>query len=560
MKKLFITLFIGLQVLYASTIENLTVDTSISDSVQLKEKKYYKISVPQGQYIKVNVTDLEADVDLYVKSGSKPRIRNNDCYSSNSQTENEECLYKVISNEDVYILVYGFKESSFNITASILNKDTVETLEKNTDVKGSLKKGESQDYKIKAKKGETLIFSLKSIEGDADIRIKAGRKANIHLFNSKSTNGKGQKDECSITLQNDTTVYAHINGYIDAKYNLIVTNSSLDTFPKTRFYTQDKKYFFAYEKVNYQGHRATKVVIVNNQTKQITYLKHFSSMGGVTIQQIKGVDLVNIKNSIYAINSAGKLINIDDKIVFDYSGERFMNKHYSNHVTDNIFKAEAYNNKLLIQVTYDVSNILEPTLIDEKHLKGDSIPHYIVKYNCNQSNENNKIKLNEYYRNQLLCSTQEENEAYIIYEKSFTLVNIEEPNPAIKTLDSHNFLSQKDNSFANELYKIDNKSFYVVSSKFIDNGIEQEKRHSIYINDKLILSLKQFVGYESFAIIKKIKSTHNNKIVITLEKNRIRMGANEEPSNGTKVYDISDVNNPKLIHDDFPNEKLTILK
>ena len=557
LKYLLTTLVIGGQILYATNIQSLTLNHKTSDHVEFKEKKYYTVSVPKGKYIKVNVTNLEADVDLYLKTGSKPRIRNNQCYSSNSRTADEECLYKVTSDKNVYILVYGFKESSFNITASILDKDTVETLEKNVEVKGNLKKGESQDYRIKAKKGETLLFSLESIEGDADIRVKVGRKANIHVFNCKSTKGKGQQDRCTITLKKDATVYAHINGYKDSKYNFVVSNPTLDTFPKTRFYTQNKKYFFAYEKVRHDGHRATKVVIVNSQTKQVSHLEHFSHMGGTIIKQIKGADLVNINNHIYAINAGGKLININDKIVFDYAGERFMNKHYANQVTNNIFKAEAYNNNLLIQVKYDVRNILVPTLIDEQHFKGDSIPHYIVKYNCNQTHANNQIKLNEYYRHKLLCSTQQENEAYIIYGENFTLVNIEHPNPAIKILDNHNFLTQKHSSFANELHKIDEKSFYVVSSKFIGHGIEQEKRHSIYRDDKLIFAVKQFVGYDSLAIIKNIKSTKSNKIVIELEKSIIKMG---ELDQGTKTYDISDITNPKLIQDDFPNEKLIILK
>ena len=230
MKKLFLLSMIGLQILYAVGVQNLISDKTVSDSVQYKKKKYYKISVPKGKYIKVNLSELKADIDLYVKSNSLPAIRNNDCYSSKGSTRDEECFYKVTSDGEIYILVYGFRSSSFKLKVSILDNDSVMSLKENKEIKSEIKKGKSHNYKIAGKKGDKLIFKLKSSGGDSDLRVKIGKRANHSTFDCKSTKGYEKEDECAVILKKDASVYVNVYGYTDTSYSLLSTKDSLETY------------------------------------------------------------------------------------------------------------------------------------------------------------------------------------------------------------------------------------------------------------------------------------------------------------------------------------------
>ena len=134
--KYIIWMLLAMQVTFAEGIESINAGEKISGSVEKLEKKYYKVLVPNTKHVSVKLTNLKNDVDLYVKSEEKPRIRSNDCYSSNSNTTDEECSYQVfgpapgIYDNEVYILVYGFKASSYTLEVTIKDKTDVVKIKK----------------------------------------------------------------------------------------------------------------------------------------------------------------------------------------------------------------------------------------------------------------------------------------------------------------------------------------------------------------------------------------------------------------------------------------------
>ena len=558
MKKLLLIPIVGLQMLHAGTIQNLTVDQTITDSVKQKEKRYYKISVPKGKYLKVNLTELEADVDLYVKSGSKPTLRNNNCYSANSKNKAESCSYEITSDQDVYILVNGFRSSSFNLKASILDSSSITTLKIEDKATKNIKKGESHKYKIVAKKGDRLKFIL-SNKGDADLRVKIGREANFHVFDCKSTKGKDKSDECTVTLTNDATVYAYINGYRSSTlYTLYVEG---EKFPENRFYLirDGIKYFLAYESVEENGQRSTKVYVVNDETKEVTYFKRFHKMGGVNLKRIKGTDLFNFDgfhtingSTIYTIDSDGKLIDINKKFRAN-SGDI----HFNNYGHNNILKVYFVDSSKIKEVAFDVSNSLNPTIDSIQTYEEKELLNFIARYNCNKLHTNNKIggTMNYYtFSSKVLCS-EEENRAYILYNKKLTIINIHQPNGhPLATLENHHFLGGNKDS----LHKINQNSIYTISSERIDMR-HYEDIYSIYIEDKLSLMLQHTNAIFSIAEIKNIEY-NNSKLTLHLERGGYYYNNPSIAKKGVKIYDISDIDNPKLIKDDYPNDKITILK
>ena len=226
-----IWIILSMQLLFASTIETLNSGDTIQGSVNKMEKIYYKISVANKKDILVTLTQLESDIDLYVKTGSKPRIRSNDCYSSNGSTTNEECRYTITKQgiNSVYILVYGFTSSEYTLHVEIKEKEEIPILSLGKTIKGEVEKGESKSYKIKVNKGDTLRTSLFSLTDDADLRVKLGKKAGIHTFDCKSTNGSITSDYCISKITKNSILYIHVNGYKSAKYQLNVLKEQPNT-------------------------------------------------------------------------------------------------------------------------------------------------------------------------------------------------------------------------------------------------------------------------------------------------------------------------------------------
>lgn len=219
MKKL-LFIMLSVQVLFATGIKELKSGDSVETSIIKMEKHIYKIKVPKNRSLKVDLSNLTADIDLYVRAKDIPTIRVNDCYSSNSHLENEACtLNNNNETSDYYILVYGYEEGKYKLNISVSELEKVTVLPKE-GISGEVAKGEKKDYKFFAKKGEVVNVKLFDLTADADIRVKVGKKANQHSFDCKSTNGGTKEERCSVILKEDAWVYVQVDGYRHAKYKI----------------------------------------------------------------------------------------------------------------------------------------------------------------------------------------------------------------------------------------------------------------------------------------------------------------------------------------------------
>ena len=242
---------LSVQMLFAAGIKELNPGDTVETSIVKMQKHIYKITVPKNRSLYVNLTNLDADVDLYVKAKKRPTIRVNDCYSSNSNLEDEECTLNNNEKSDYYILVYGYEEGNYKLNVSVREFENIKILS-TEGVKDEVSKGDTKDYKFLAKKGEVVTVKLYDLTADADLRVKVGRKANRHTFDCKSTNGGTNEDVCSLTFKKDTWVYAQVDGYRQAKYKIklvyptlgyldpsdiyITTNGNIVTFTYTNIH------------------------------------------------------------------------------------------------------------------------------------------------------------------------------------------------------------------------------------------------------------------------------------------------------------------------------------
>jgi len=114
-----------------STPKEIKSEETVYSLARYNTWKYYKITASeQINTLSVLLYNLDKDVDLYVRKGAIPSGHedNNgiyDCGSAKSGTQSESCILSNPANTttDWYIGVYGFKQSTFSLTATLLNNN-----------------------------------------------------------------------------------------------------------------------------------------------------------------------------------------------------------------------------------------------------------------------------------------------------------------------------------------------------------------------------------------------------------------------------------------------------
>ncbi len=91
------------------------VETLVNEhtSVSKRHSKYYEIPVSSGDTITTKLSNLDDNADLYVGVGYRPKSSKNDCKSTNSGTQIEECSVTVNSDTTVYVRVYGRRATNY---------------------------------------------------------------------------------------------------------------------------------------------------------------------------------------------------------------------------------------------------------------------------------------------------------------------------------------------------------------------------------------------------------------------------------------------------------------
>jgi len=301
MKKL-LFLIITIQItLFAKPFIPLQSGDTIEGHVNYLEKQYYELKVYKEQTVTIKLTNLVADIDIYLGINNKPKIRSNDCYSSNGNTENEECILTIPAPDagkstSVIVMVYGFKESTYKL--KVISKDGAEDLPtlSDTPIASQVKKGEGKQYKFLGKKGETYTTTLSNLSADADLRVSIGRRAGLRTFTCKSINGGTNTDECAVTLKEDAPVYVQVYGYKKANYKISMKeknnqNQLLITKAKQHCLNKDNSndlvlcsneketVYILKNDINYQSgvtHHALYRVIITSGNEAVTLLRERS--------------------------------------------------------------------------------------------------------------------------------------------------------------------------------------------------------------------------------------------------------------------------------------------
>ena len=287
MIKQLLLLSITAQILLAlPNIHKLKEGESVDGSVKFKEKLYYSVPVSANTALKVKLTNLTADSDIYVSTDKLPTIRSNDCYSSNGSTKDDECTVTISNNpsirtKEVRILVYGFRSSDFTLETISQKAQYPEKLPLYQGVEKHINFNASKDFEFKGKRGMTYRVTLNKLSADADLRVKTGKRANKHTFDCKSTKGGKNEDRCTIKLTNDATIYMNVFGFRDADYQIMI-EAQLKNAPIT---IEKLKEMIA------NGEDVTKV-----NTSKITDMSYMFSNEKEFNQDISNWDVSNVTN------------------------------------------------------------------------------------------------------------------------------------------------------------------------------------------------------------------------------------------------------------------------
>ena len=194
-----------------------------SGSVAQGEMQYYKITAQEGQSFTSLLNGLTADLDLYVRVGNKPTTNHFDCKSEKGGASNENCSLTINENADVYLGVYGYRASSYNIKATLNGISDVITLTSGTTVMGSVTQGEMNYYKIAVQQDKTLTSLLDGLNADLDLYVRIGNKPTTNTSDCKSENGGTNSDSCSLVINTNSDVYLGVYGYRTSNYQIKAT-------------------------------------------------------------------------------------------------------------------------------------------------------------------------------------------------------------------------------------------------------------------------------------------------------------------------------------------------
>ena len=209
-----------INILFADTI-TLTSGNTVAGTLTQGEINYYKISASSGDTVTMLLNGLSDDADLHARIGAQPTGGVYDCKSTNGGINSDSCSITLESDADIYIRIYGYKATNYQVKATIAQGQGENAL----NISDSVTKGETKFYTVSAAQGQSLKSVLDGLTNDADLYVRVGAKPTGSLYDCKSDNGGINKESCSITLTQNAIVHIAVYGYKATNYTLIASLS-----------------------------------------------------------------------------------------------------------------------------------------------------------------------------------------------------------------------------------------------------------------------------------------------------------------------------------------------
>ncbi len=165
MNKVLLGLFFWAGISFSPVMAKTTILTNgqVRNGVVDKHQyQHYLIHASAGDTVKLDLSNQDADGDLYLKVGAKASLENFDCESDKGQTTDESCFVTLVEDADVYVAIYAFNcinNVQYKLSATVISKPAQllfrSGFEQGIDVTGNLngmgiegQNGYSDDYKF----------------------------------------------------------------------------------------------------------------------------------------------------------------------------------------------------------------------------------------------------------------------------------------------------------------------------------------------------------------------------------------------------------------------------
>ncbi len=103
----------------ANSPGELVLSVPQNETLLANQWHYYKLDTPEDILLNVTLSELNGDIDLYIKQGSLPTKFDYDCRSNNSFSSNENCLQRLQEGQVHYIAVVASDDSTYRLEAAL---------------------------------------------------------------------------------------------------------------------------------------------------------------------------------------------------------------------------------------------------------------------------------------------------------------------------------------------------------------------------------------------------------------------------------------------------------
>lgn len=215
---------------------------AVDDNLSLKEWRFYTIdSSASDEQLTVNLTNLSADIDLYVRAGSRPSGATDqggvyDCESIYGGTSSEQCQLDINGEERWYIGLYGYRASNYRLMATFESEggggDDITPLVPGSQINSNLSLREWKYYSVDVPANKSrLEVQLSGLSADIDLYVRQNQKpsgtvAEGGQYDCGSYAGGTSTEQCELNDAQGKQYIIGIYGYRASTYNLKATTDN----------------------------------------------------------------------------------------------------------------------------------------------------------------------------------------------------------------------------------------------------------------------------------------------------------------------------------------------
>lgn len=203
--------------LQTGTTQTLSVNISTSGSLEEGSWDYFEVTGAT----QVQLSELSADLDLYVNRAGIPTDSEYDCRPFSSSTTEESCSLN--PQGTTFIGVNGFSGGTYSLIATaetVTDGAAAQALTLGEAVTGSLASGEWAYYEV-ANATEVSLFGLSA---DLDLYVSSSGQPSDSNYTCRPFIPGDNIENCTITSRG--TIQIGVNGFDSGSYSLVATNNS----------------------------------------------------------------------------------------------------------------------------------------------------------------------------------------------------------------------------------------------------------------------------------------------------------------------------------------------